>query len=622
MIQLSEVQKQAVEYMGKPTLVTAGAGSGKTRVLTAKFAYLIRIGYDPARILAITFTNKAANEMKDRLERLTGLKSFQFPWVRTFHSACLRILKEHCLRAGYRHPLYVCSTYHQEKHIKALLVENFNLDPKKYLHPVAAAISRAKNSGRPRQYLEGIRVDRRIQKSLPDIYAEYNRRLKGANSVDFDDILLRTRDLLDQHEDLRRRYADHFQYVMVDEYQDVNDLQEEITRLVLKDGNLFVVGDDYQAIYGFRGANVGNFLDFRQRHADAVIFKLEENHRSTREVVETAELLIRKNRQIPKKCFSRKTGGSVEVAALENEFAEADRVVDLIRHHHRSGIPYQAMSILYRSNAISLPFEQELRANGVPYMLKGDKGFFERKEILDINCYLAAAANPRDNVSLDRILNVPKRGIGSSAYRKILDLKHTDMSLRDACREAVRRMVLPTKVLLGLERLLDFLESIGKEKPEKAIGRVLSEAGYETYLAEYCKGENTREFQNRMENIQFLLYAASQKQDLVEYLEEITLDGSDEKEEKDESKSGVTLSTVHGAKGLEWEVVFVVGLEEDLFPHWRALAQDSADGIQEERRLAYVAFTRAIRHLHLSWVGVRKGQSRNPSVFLKEAGLL
>lgn len=621
-IHLSTVQQAAVEHIGSPVLVTAGAGSGKTRVLTAKIAHLVlNLGYDPARILGITFTNKAAREMTHRLEQISGYPRTEFPWVRTFHSACLRILKAHCELMGYKDPINVCSEYHQEKHLKAILLAA-NLDPQKYLKALDSAISMAKNSGLPEVYLKTVDIRGLHISVIEALYKEYQKRLKTSNSVDFDDILLVTRDLLRKEMAIRRQYADYFQMVLVDEYQDTNDLQEEITSLLVRNGNLFVVGDDYQSIYKFRGANIHNFMDFVRRHKGAKIFKLEQNHRSASEIVEVANELIAHNKQMEKRCFSEKRGGRIQVRELANEYDEAKWTVGQLRGLRRMGIPWEKMAILYRSNALSLPFEQELKLNGVPYKLKGDKGFMERREILDLNCYILSAVHPLDDVSFERIINVPKRGIGKGAMGKIMVLKQAGMGLQDACREAVLRKAVSAKITAELEKLLWFLASIRTAPPEMALRKVLIDAGYANFMEDYCGGAKTREFISRMENVEALLYVASQKADMTQYLEEVTLDPADEREDanKEENKAGVTLSTIHGSKGLEWEVVHVVGMEEGLFPHWRSI-EEGAEGIQEERRLAYVAFTRAIRFLNISHVQRRKNEYPAPSLFLREAGI-
>jgi len=618
---LSQAQQRAVAHLGSPTLVAAGAGSGKTRTLTAKIAHLVgEHGHDPGRILAITFTNKAANEMKSRLEKVTGRPRSDFPWVRTFHSACLRILHSGCHLLGYQIPVQIYSVYHQREHLKKMLRE-FDLDADKYLRPVGFLISRAKNSGAPREHLaeaprpRGLKLD-----ILQSIYYHYNRTLKEANAVDFDDLLLLTRDLLRDHDNMRREYRELFQYILVDEYQDENDLQEEILRLLVSNGNLFAVGDDYQAIYGFRGANVKNFLEFEKNYRGATVFKLEENYRCASEIVDVAERLIQHNRTVPKTCFSNIKGGRLEVEEFYNDDEEAAFIVKSIRHlHQRLKIPYGKIAILYRTNFLSLPFERALQSRNIPYFLKGDRGFFERREILDINCYLNFLLHPRDPVSFNRMVNTPKRGLGPKTVAKIVDLQKGESNLMDACREAATTGAVPPKARGTLEKLVDFLESLREEKPVAAMERILKEGGYEEYMKQYSGGEHTQEYVNRKENLEFLLSLAAQKETLEQYLDEVTLN-VDDQEDKNAKGDRVTLSTVHGAKGLEWTAVFVVGVEEEVFPHWRALG-DGVEGIQEERRLMYVAMTRAERHLYLTYTEWRGGKMKVSSRFLDEAGL-
>ncbi len=322
-MQLSAKQKEAVEYIGSPALVVAGAGSGKTRTLTAKIAHLMSSGYDPERILAITFTNKAAGEMKSRLVRMTKIPAECFPWVRTFHSACFKILKKHCSLLGYNIPLQIYAGYQQQKIIKDIIVGKLNFD-KKYVQPVLAQISSAKNSGNPFDYLDHKLHSFRIR--LLDVFNLYEKELKSNNAVDFDNILLLTRNLLRDHKDVRKQYRKLFQFILVDEYQDTNNLQEDLTGLLLRNGNLFCVGDDWQAIYSFRGSNMDHFLSFPEKYKKARVFKLEQNYRSADEIVKRANDLIGYNdHKMEKRCFSDKHGGLVEIYDFSNEKKEADR---------------------------------------------------------------------------------------------------------------------------------------------------------------------------------------------------------------------------------------------------------------------------------------------------------
>lgn len=611
---LSLQQKKAVEHIGTPALVVAGAGSGKTRTLTAKVSYLVSKGYDPARILAITFTNKAADEMKERLVKLTGLPLESFPWVRTYHSACFKILKEHCTKLGYRHPVQIFAAYQQQKVLKGVLTEKLDID-KKYVSAVLSRISRAKNSGRPEAYLDKrpfvahIRVD--------EAYALYNQELKNSNAVDFDDILLLARDLLRDHQRIRDRYQKLFEYILVDEYQDTNDLQEELTGLFLRNGNLFCVGDDWQAIYSFRGSDVSHFLSFRSKYKDAKVFRLEQNYRSADEIVQVANELIGYNdSRMEKKCFSKKQGGRVELFEFGDEKEEALWTSQRIRSLRDGGIAYDKMAVLYRTKFCSLSFEQAFRAQGIPYRMLGGKGFFERKEVLDINCYLTAAAFEKDDAAFERILNIPRRGIGPGTIQKIALLKTDGISLQEASRQALAVAMLPPRIAGALSPVLRLLDDIRELPPDLAVREILKRVDYLEYLKAYSQA-NSMDYTSRGENIEQLIYSASQKDSIVDYLEEAALIREDKSEEEaDNTGYGVNLATVHAAKGLEFQAVFVVGCEENLFPHWKSL--ESENGLEEERRLMYVAVTRSERHLFLSCAGFRKGQFNCKSRFLDE----
>ncbi len=613
-MELSQQQQNAVNHSGSPALVVAGAGSGKTRTLTAKILHLIETGEDPSRILAITFTNKAAEEMKNRLYKLTGMGYSKFPWVRTYHSACLMIFKKHCHLLGYGDPIQICSVYQQKKLVTEALVES-NFD-KKHASSFISAISRAKNSGNPERHFDlkprvaGIRV--------VDIFEKYEKKLFEANSVDFDNILVKTRDILRDYPNVRDYYRQLFTHILVDEYQDTNNLQDELTRLFLgSHGNLFCVGDDWQAVYGFRGSNVNHFLEFPKRYDNAVIFRLEENYRSANEIVQVANGLIDFNaNKMEKKCFSRKKGGAVEIHDFFTDAEEAQWVMARVKalNAHGEGIPLDKMAVVYRTKFCSLAFEKTFRMFRVPYRLMGSQGFFERMEILDINSYLSAALFPNDDVSFDRIINTPKRGIGPAMVKKIGGLKEQGVGLQACARIMVSERVLTPKIHAQLSELLDLLDDIRELMPDAAIDRVIEKTGYYDYLKKKVKTE--AEFISKKENLEQLRYTAREKSDLLEYLEEAALIREDTDDE-DESEKGVALLTIHSAKGLEFDTVFVVGCEEKLFPHWRSVDAGTA-AVQEERRLMYVAMTRAERFLYLTHASYRKGQYANKSRFIDQ----
>jgi len=530
--------------------------------------------------------------------------------VRTYHSACYQILKTYCHLLGYKLPLQIYSDYQQKKVILEILID-LNMD-KKFTPAVLNRISNAKNSGDPGRYFDHCPPISYID--LPAVHAKYEKRLKIKNAVDFDNILFLTRDLLRDYPEIRKHYQELFQFVLVDEYQDSNNLQEELTRLLLGHENLFCVGDDWQAIYGFRGSNVSHFLTFESNYPKGKVFRLEENYRSSDEIVQVANNLIGYNEQrMDKKCFSAKHGGVVEAHGFYNENEEADWVAGKILSLREMGIAYDKMAVLYRTKFCSRAFEKTFRYMRIPYRMMGSKGFFERKEVLDLNCYLTAAVFPMDDVAFDRILNTPKRGIGPKMIEKIGNVRTGDMSLQDAARKVITERILSPKVHTSLAGLMQLLDEIRQLSPHMAIEQAINSSGYLDYLRGYSKTEG--DYTTRVENIEELIYTASQKQTIVDYLEEAALIREDTEEEDDDTL-GVNLSTVHASKGLEYYVTFVVGCEEGLFPHWKS--KDTEAELQEERRLMYVAVTRAERFLFISHADFRRGQPAVRSRFYDE----
>ncbi len=612
-MKLTSQQQAAILFDGAPALVTAGAGSGKTRTLTAKIAHLVEQGCRPERLLAITFTNKAADEMKRRLVSLTGFPEASFPWVRTYHSACFRILSAHGKLLGYEMPLQIYDVHHQRETIKNVL-RSMNLDPK-IAPAVLAEISRAKNHGDPLAYFE--KNPHVGYARLVDVFDLYEKALKEKNAVDFDNILVMTRELLRRYPDVREKYQKLFDFILVDEYQDTNNIQEELTGLLCRGDNLFCVGDDWQAIYSFRGSNINHFLSFDRRYTDARVFRLEQNFRSADAIVRLANRLIDHNEgKMDKECFSEKDGGVVEIHEFDDEVEEAAWVADTINSLHAQGISYESMAVLYRTKFTSLFFEHGLREAGIPYQLLGDRGFYDRKEIMDINSYIMAAVFEKDDTAFERIVNTPRRGIGPKTLASINRLRTDGMGTQEAARRAVKEKLLSGKVYKALKQVLDLLDEIRPLQPAAAIETVLDRTGYLEYLKQYTDA-NSIDFTAKMENIEQLLYAASRKADLTEYLEEASLiredkDGNSEGEEE----WGVNLATIHAAKGLEFHVVFVAGCEENLFPHWKSL--EDRTSLQEERRLMYVAMTRAEQYLFFTSTDFRKGQFNRRSRFLFE----
>jgi DNA helicase-2/ATP-dependent DNA helicase PcrA len=436
------------------------------------------------------------------------------------------------------------------------------------------------------------------------------------SAVDFDNILLLTRDLLRDNHQVREHYQNLFSYILVDEYQDTNDLQEDLTGLLMRNGNLFCVGDDWQAIYSFRGSNIHNFLSFEKKFPDGQVFRLEQNFRSADEIVQIANQMIRNNAsRVDKHCFSQKQGGIVELHEFYNEADEAGWVASKIAVLQQTGIPYNRMAVLYRTKFCSLAFEQVFRAQGIPYQMLGGKGFFERKEIMDIVGYLTAAQFEKDDVSFARIINIPKRGIGPGALKKIADLRQGDMSLQAAARLALDGKTLSPKQHQNLKEFIRLIDDIKCCSPEQAIRKMITRTDYMAHLESYARG-GSDDITTREENIEQLLYAAAQKENLVDFLEEVALIREDKEEEEEDQQAGVRLATIHASKGLEFHTVFVIGCEEQLLPHWKSMESDAE--LEEERRLMYVAMTRAEQYLFCTSSGFRKGQFGLRSRFLEE----
>ena len=439
-------------------------------------------------------------------------------------------------------------------------------------------ISHAKNSGDPFNY---VNLHGKVPRKR-EVYRLYNEMLERSNAVDFDDILLLTRDLLSRFPEIRKRYQESFDYILIDEFQDTNNIQNEIVDLLVRDGKLTVVGDDYQSIYKFRGAEPLHFINFPEKHPNATVFKLEENFRSTNQIVAASDTLIAHNtRRMQKTCFSGRQGEPIQALRFPDEAAEAEWVAGRCRSYAGyEGIPLEEIAILFRTKFTSLPFERAMRFEGIPYTMSGAQGFFQRREIQDVNAYLLSAANPRDEIAFERILNVPKRGIGPGAMKKILLCKESELSLQEAARKCIRNRMLPPKTAATLEKLLQFLEDVKSEKPAAAIARVLGEMHYEEHLQ--ATAENLDDFESRLENLREMAFDASRKESLEEYLEDAALLREDQ--DMSDAKTGVRLSTIHAAKGLEFKVVFVVALEEGILPHSRSMASETRGGGLRRRR--------------------------------------
>ncbi|MBW1649885.1 MAG: UvrD-helicase domain-containing protein [Deltaproteobacteria bacterium] len=616
-MKLSKQQAEAVKYTDGPALVAAGAGAGKTGTLTAKIAYLIAKGLNPKRILGITFTNKAADEMKTRLIEITGRDPKDFFWVRTFHSASYLILRQHCELLGYQKPLQIINLYQQQKTIEDILKKG-NID-KKYAKSMLAEISKAKNSSSPEKHLDLAR--KKFSAPITEIYELYEKSLKVQNCVDFDNILLMTRNLLRDFPEIKKKYQELFQYILVDEYQDSNDIQEELTSLLLKDGRLFCVGDDWQAVYGFRGSNINHFLNFTRKYKNAKIFKLEQNYRSADKIVKVANGIIKLNEnKIDKKCFSKLKGGVVKIYEYADEEEEAATIAQKIKKfHHYQGktTSYDKFAVIYRTRFCSLAFEKIFRIYNIPYKMVGALGFFERKEILDILSYLQSAVFIKDNASFLRIINTPKRGIGPALLKKIEDNRPEEASLQETVKELLGReqKIFTPKIEKELTNLIKLLDNITKMPPKDAITEIMIQTNYKEHLKQYVQN-NDADYTAKIENIDQLIYSAAQNGNLEDFLEEATLIKEDKNQDNAEDTAKVNLLTIHAAKGLEFHTVFIIGCEENLLPHWKSINSDKE--LSEERRLMYVAATRAKYNLYLSCADYRKGQFNPKSRFLYE----
>ena len=630
---LNPSQREAVLYNDGPSLVIAGAGSGKTRVLTYKIAYLLQTGYAPYNILALTFTNKAAREMKERISRIVGEDTASRLWMGTFHSVFLRILRTYADRIGFDSKFTIYDSADSKSLIKAIIKEKA-LDDKLYKPAtVQAIISNAKNAlitpGAYAASKELIEADIRSKKPLiKDIYAEYWNRCARAGAMDFDDLLLYTNILFRDHPDVRDHYRNIFRFILVDEYQDTNFAQHLIVHQLAKDHNhICVVGDDAQSIYSFRGANISNILNLRTDYPGCRTFKLEQNYRSTRMIVAAANSLIEKNKeQIPKHVFSDNDEGSkVAVLNAYSDFEEGYMVANRISEMRAiSGFSYSDFAILYRTNAQSRIFEEALRKKNIPYKIYGGLSFYQRKEIKDIVAYFRMTVNPHDEEALKRIINYPSRGIGDTTLRKIGECatKHS-VSLWQVV--SVNNGTLDK--LKNFKELIDSFREAAEEKNAFDLAeQIVKQSGI--FAAVFS--DRTPENLSRQENLQELMNGVqefcslreeegNESVSLIDFLNEISL-ATDQDNDKEENSDKVTMMTVHASKGLEFTNVFVVGLEEDLFPS--AMCKSSEREIEEERRLLYVAITRAEKNCILSYAGTRyrngSPTAMPPSRFLKD----
>lgn len=638
--ELNESQRAAVLYNDGPSLVIAGAGSGKTRVLTYKIAYLMEQGYDPWNILALTFTNKAAREMKERIARQVGERA-RYLWMGTFHSIFSRILRMEAQAIGFTSNFTIYDASDSKSLLKGIIKE-MQLDDKTYKPgSVQARISNAKNHLiLPDAYASDASIAQSdMEAKVPatrDIYRRYWERCRQSNAMDFDDLLVYTYLLFKEHPEIRLKYASQFRYVLVDEYQDTNFAQHSIVlQLTQENRRVCVVGDDAQSIYSFRGANIENILKFTQVYKGAELFKLEQNYRSTQTIVSAANSLIAKNHeQIRKDVYSRKSKGDpIEVFQAYSDVEEGEIVTNrIIQLRNRENYSYDDFAILYRTNAQSRIFEEALRKRSLPYKIYGGLSFYQRKEIKDVISYFRLAINPKDEEAFKRVLNYPARGIGDTTLNKIIDAAnlHTASLWEVLCEPLSYGLNINKGTHTKLQGFRELIETFMKEALEKnayEIGRdIVRQSGI---MNEICQ-DRTPENMSRQENLEELVngmhdFCATRQEEgnehisLADYLAEVSL-LTDQDSDKDEETAKITLMTIHSAKGLEFKNVFVVGLEENLFPS--SMCGDSLRGLEEERRLFYVAITRAEEHCYLSFSKSRfkfgKMEFSNPSRFLKD----
>jgi ATP-dependent DNA helicase UvrD/PcrA len=622
---LNPAQREAVLHVDGPLLVVAGAGSGKTRVLTHRVAHLIRAhGVKPNEILAITFTNKAATEMRERLERILGRMSRAI-WILTFHAACGRILRREAERLGYRSSFTIYDQADQVRVVKACL-EELGKDPKRFTpRGIHAQISNAKNQlVSPEEYSS--RVASFWDQTVAEVYELYQRRLFASNAVDFDDMLMLTVDVLERFPEALERWQSTFHHVLVDEYQDTNHAQYRLLQLLAaKHRNVFAVGDPDQSIYAFRGADIRNILDFEQDFGGSDLVALEQNYRSTNAILEAANAVIDNNRdRKPKRLWSELgEGDPVEVVEVEDEHAEARFVAAEIARLVESGYSAAEIAVFYRTNAQSRVLEDVLVRQGVPYQVIGGPRFYERAEIKDAVAYLSLLNNSDDAVALMRIANRPRRGIGdTSIQRLVAHATALGISLWDATAdpEAAGVATASARAIRGFRTTIESLMSAAQElEVDELVERVLERSG----TIEAYEAERTIEARGRIENLSELVGSAQEyraradEPSLSGFLEEVQLQS--DQDTLADGAAQVTLMTIHNAKGLEYRVVFLIGMEEGIFPHSRSIEDNE---VEEERRLAYVGMTRAMERLTLAHATARALYGRReynlPSRFLDE----
>ena len=637
--ELNDAQRAAVEYNEGPQLVIAGAGSGKTRVLTYKIAYLLEHGIHAGNILALTFTNKAAREMKSRIANLVGDQVARYLWMGTFHSICTRILRQEAELIGYTRDFTIYDTTDSKSVIKHI-VKDMQLDEKVYKpSTILSRISLAKNQllsptsySSNRDYTMQDRFARIPEVSR--IYSEYNRRLKACNAMDFDDLLFMTNMLFKNNEEVLHKYQEYFRYILVDEYQDTNYSQYLIVkRLAEPDNHICVVGDDAQSIYSFRGANIENILTFQKGYANAQLFKLERNYRSTQTIVNAANSLIRHNRgQIPKAVYSELSlGERLQLSTYMSDRDEGKAVAQQVKLLHRQGYDYESIAVLYRTNAQSRVIEDELRHLGIPYRIYGGMSFYQRKEIKDAIAYFRLAVNPHDNEAFARVINYPLRGIGETTVMKVREASRLAACsmMEVVCNPEAAQLDVSAATQKKLAAFAEMINGFGARVATTDAYEFATMVMRETGVMREAKADTSQEGIARLENLEEMLAGIHEFVDqqlregntftpMTEFLSEVSL-LTDQDEKQEDNQPRITLLTVHAAKGLEFKVTFIVGLEENLFPSQFCQAPKE---IEEERRLLYVAITRSMERCYLTNARqrFRNGQTvfSSPSRFLKD----
>jgi DNA helicase-2/ATP-dependent DNA helicase PcrA len=623
---LNEPQKEAVLHEGGPLLVLAGAGSGKTRVLTHRIAHLVDTDQAaPGEILAITFTNKAAKEMRERVAQLVGAR-VKAMWVMTFHSACARMLRTHGDKLGYTRSFTI---YDEQDSIRLVkrCIDDLDIDPKRFTpRAIKRQISNAKNVLLD---AEGYRdqVSSYFEQTAADVYDRYERQIHSMNAMDFDDLLFQCVQLLEVHTDVREKYEQNFRHVLVDEYQDTNRAQYRWLQLLTGHyRNLCVVGDDGQSIYSFRNADIRNILDFQKDFEDAHVVKLEQNYRSTQTILDAANALLSNNRrQIEKSLWTENPQGDpVHVRELEDEHAEARFVAGEIERLVDSGTSRDEIAVFYRANAQSRVLEDTLVRYNVSYQVIGGTRFYERAEIKDATAYLTLLVNPSDVVAFQRVVNSPRRGIGDTTQARLVNQANTlGESIWDVAAAPEAVPGLGAAAVKAVGRFMSSMERLRERMETADVGELVEEMLAETGYIDALKAERTIEAEGRLENLEELVGVAREFQQtadeprLDEFLQQIAL--FSEQDNLSDEEGIVTLMTLHNAKGLEFPIVFMIGCEEGIFPHMRSI---EAGDLDEERRLCYVGITRARRELYMTYARQRSLFGRRewnvPSRFLDE----